>query len=334
MTSRRFRIPGDVVNRATADLPDDQRSLIRWLHAYAAENDLSLDELSKSVRYDASTLHRVFHGKYEGNLKKVCDEIASFKSLAEERAHGKKLDFIETALARRIWRVCAAALEFQRIAVIIGDSQTGKTIALERYAAEHNHGSTIYVRCPTSGNFALFLRKLARALRISENLNKNELIMRITSAFDDRMLLIVDEVHQCCFGRSDSAIRTIEFIREIHDQSRCGVVLCGTKVFDDEMETGKFSKILNQTKRRRLCKLMLPDQPTRDDLNTFAAAYGLPPASGDHLKLQSEVIKLEALGMWLTVLRMAAKLASKRGQKMTWEHVAQAHAGLRSLETM
>ncbi|MCX8156177.1 MAG: ATP-binding protein [Verrucomicrobiae bacterium] len=334
MHTRRFRVPGDIVNRSTSDLPDEQRSLIRWLHAHAAENDLSIDDLAKLVRYDASTLHRVFHGKYDGNLSRVCDEIKAFKALHEERNKGRRLGFIETALARKIWRVCDAALEFQRIAVIIGDSQTGKTAALERYREDHNHGSTIYVRCPTSGTLRLFLDEMARAMRISPNLVKHDLMERLLRSFDDRMLLIVDEIHQCCYGRADSALRTIEFIREIHDRTKCGVVLCGTSVFDEEMESGRFSRILAQTKRRRLCKLMLPNSPSAEDLNAFAAAYGLPPATGQHAKLQADIIRTEALGMWLCILRMAAKIAAKRKEKMNWDHVSAAHAGLRSLETI
>jgi DNA transposition AAA+ family ATPase len=334
MNARKMRIPGDVVNRATADLPDDQRSLIRWLHSHAVDQNLSLDELGKLVRYDSSTIHRIFHGRYEGNIARVCQEIADFKKIHEQRQQGKKLDFIETELSKKIWRVLDAAREFQRIAFIIGASQSGKTTAIIEYARRFNHGSTIYVRMSTGGAFIAFLRNLATALRISANNTQNELINRTVSAFDDRMLLIVDEIHQCCFGRADTAPRTIEFIRELHDTARCGVVLCGTPVFDDEMENGRMSNILLQTKRRRLCKLMLPDEPTRADLDRFAAAYGLPPATGEHLKLQSSIIKSEALGMWLTMLRMAAKIAARRGEKMTWSHVSQAHAGLMSLETV
>ena len=38
--------------------------------------------------------------------------------------------------------------------------------------------------------------------------------------------------------------------------------------------------------------------------------------------------------MWLTMLRMAAKIAVKRKEKMTWNHVELAEAGLRELESV
>jgi DNA transposition AAA+ family ATPase len=335
MQGRKFRIPGDIVNRATASLPDDQRSAIRWMHNHCAELDLDLDQAAEKIRYDKSNLWRVFHGKYEGNLTKVVKEITEYRRLYEIRNQGAKLAYIETALSKKIARVCDAALEFQRIAFIIGDSQIGKTTALEQYTKDHNHGSTVMIRMPTGGTITHFLFNLATALRISPTQSEKHLTTRIMAAFDDRMLLIVDEAHQSCYAKSERAgTRSIEFIRELHDTRKCGVVISATRVFDHEMEQGRFSSILTQIKRRRVCKLMLPDSPTAADLNTFAAAYGLPPATGEYLDLQTQTIRSEALGMWLTLLRMAAKLSARKNQPITWEYVQKAHNGLKSLETL
>jgi hypothetical protein len=149
------------------------------------------------------------------------------------------------------------------------------------------------------------------------------------------MLLIVDEVQQCVYSRRENtAAKPIEFLREIFDAAKCGLVICATPVFGDEMETGRFAGILRQCKLRRLCRLMLPAIPTAADLDTFAAAYGLPPAAGDSLRMQTDVIREEALGIWLTLLRMAAKLAKRSGRPMGWEHVRRAHLGLKSLESV
>ena len=331
--ARRFRIAGDTVNKATAELPDEQRSLVRWFHAHCADEDLTLEEAGKLIRYDDSTLHRVFNGKYEGSLERVCEEISEFKTLFEERNKGRRLGFIETALDRKIWKVCDAALEFQRIAFLIGETQTGKTTALVKYRDDNNHGSTIYTSMPTFGFYGMYLAGLARGLRISTHQKEKDLVRRIIESFDDRMLLIVDEAHQCLYGTGHArGIRTLEFIREIHDATKCGLVICGTPVFDAEMESGGFAGFLKQCKRRRLCKLVLPSVPDAKDLDVFAAAYGLPPAAGEALKLQTEVLRDEALGMWLTLLRMGAKVASRGGKHLGWEHVAKAYAGLRELE--
>ena len=331
MAGRKFRIAGDEVNRATADLPDEQRSAIRWLHAHAAENDLSLNDLGQLVRLSGATMSLVFRGKYEAKLDGVVAAILDFKRMHEKRQTGRKLAFIPTALTQRIWAACEAALEFQRTIFIWGDSQIGKTSALMAYRDAHNHGQTIFLRMPVPCSMGNFLAALGEALRISPQQKEKELRRRILSAFDDRMLLIVDECHQAMFSRRRGS-HPLEFLRELHDLRGCGLVLCGTNVFRDEMERGYLADIMRQTKLRRLCALQLPDRPTRADLNTFAEAYGLAPATGEARKLEYDMIQEEALGMWLTLLRMGAKIAAQRKQRLDWSHVLAAHAGLRELE--
>ncbi len=335
MSAAASKIPGDVVNRATADLPDNQRSAIRRLHQYYIENDLSLDELGKLVHKSGTTLGLIFRAKYGAKLDDVVSEIDTFFNLMDKRGLGRKLPFIETGLTRRIWQICEAAIEFQRIAFLFGDQQIGKTEALLQYQATHNHGNTIYCAVPTGGVLTHFLVKLAECLRLSPSLNKDALRRRIIDSFDDRMLLIVDEAHQAIpeagMGKSVGKIQTIEFVREIFNERHCGVVICATNVFRDAMEKGPVEKILRQTKRRRLLTFQCPSIPCQADLNIFAAAYGLPPSTGQAREMESRIVDQEALGMWLSHLRMAAKLAAKTKQTMEWAHVISAHAALVAL---
>lgn len=333
LTGRKFRVPGDVVNIATAELPDEQRSAIRWLHSYATENNLSYSELATKVRYDESTLSRVFNGKYAGDLSAVCNEILALKKLEEDRATVHRTGFVKTSLATGIWKVCDAARIYQGIFGIKGDSQIGKTTALEKYTEENNHGSTIYVRMPEGGTLSYFMGELALKLRISPSLKESELRRRIITAFDDRMILIVDEAHQCL--RADGAkrgLRTIEFIREIHDRAKCGIVLAMTEEGWAAIDTGRYAKMLEQLKRRCVSVRKLPARPSARDLDTFAASFGLTPAEGETLTIQTDVIHAHGLGKWLKTLSAASRVASREKAKLGWVHVVKAYAGLRSLE--
>ena len=327
-------IAGDVVNKATAELNDTQRSAIRRFHAHYVEHGLGLDEAADLIRLDGSTLSLVFRGKYPASLENITEKIESFFELLDKRSQGRKIEFIPTKLTERIWNICSSALELQRIAFIIGESQIGKTEALEAYARTHNHGSTIYLCVPTGGCLGHFLVKLAEKLRICTALREADLRRRIIEAFDDRMLLIIDEAHRCIPGsrHTDRRIQTLDFIRELYDERKCGLVICATRAFGEAMERGAIEKFLRQIKRRRLCTAMLPDRPTQEDLNTFSAAYGLPPSSGKFRELEKQMIDEEALGMWLTLLRMGAKIAVQSKKAMAWSHVLSAHAGLQLLE--
>ena len=58
----------------------------------------------------------------------------------------------------------------------------------------------------------------------------------------------------------------------------------------------------------------------------------MPPSEGQARLLEKAMVENEALGMWLTLLRMASKIASQRKVKLQWAHVLSAHAGLKALE--
>lgn len=327
------KITGDIVNRATAHLSDAERSAIRRLHALYVENDLSVREVAKLIRVSETTVSQLFNGKYGAKLDAIVKEINKFFELEENRAQGRKLPFIETDLTRRIFQVCDAAREFQKIAFIFSDAQIGKSTGLEEYQKQHNHGSTIYSYVPAGGSFTNFLFTLAEPLRIPLNTGLGIMRQRILDSFDDRMLLIVDEAHQAIDTGRRRGIWCVEFIRELFNKKKCGIVLCATNAFRNEMENGALHKVLRQTKRRRLCTLQLPNTPPQADLDKFAAAYGLPPSSGENRALERRIIQDEALGMWLTLLRMAAKLAAERNQPMTWQHVHLADAAQKALES-
>ena len=334
-TTRRWRFAGDVVYVATQSLPDDQRSVIRRLNEFGHQHNLTLDELAEKSGYSASTLSRVLRNDYAGDLGEVCRVLGEFLDLAERRATSRAVEFIETSLYKKIEAVCDQTREFQKISLIIGDTQIGKTASLDHYTRTHNHGTTRKVEMPVGGSLGNFINALRDALNIGDS-KSSSIRDRIIRAFDDRMLLIVDEVDRCLpiKGGSAVSIRTLEFIRELYDARKCGVILSATRLLNRALDDDRseFSKLMEQTRRRRLYNLVLPPTPPRKDLNQFAAHYGLDPAEGEALALQTKVLSEEALGMWLTVMRMASALAGKRKQRLDWKHVLLADTGRRALE--
>ena len=84
---------------------------------------------------------------------------------------------------------------------------------------------------------------------------EKELRRRILSAFDDRMLLIVDGCHRSMFSRK----------RLSHPGVRPGAAtlrlrrVCAARTSSGRMERGYLADIMRQTKRRRLCAA---DQPS------------------------------------------------------------------------
>jgi len=363
MHARKYRIAGDLVNRSTADLPDDQRSALRWLHLHARENDFSLEDLALRLKkadrssYSKDSVYQALTGRREAGLGQLCASITAYRDYFERESKAVKSGFIETTLTQAIHRICRRALIRHRIAFIFGESQVGKTTALEEYARANNHGETVFARMPTGGSMSNFLEELAIALGISAQQKEKELRRRIISAFDARMLLIIDECHQCFRSQySNRSILSLEFAREIHDKRKCGLVLCGTNIFRDEIKRGRNAGILRQLWLRMLAPLQLPDMPTAGQLAVFAAAYHLPPAPQRNLKvrtqeligddmqdverttnpfeLQMQTVKSDGLGRWIAILQEASDLAAEKNQRITWGHVIAAHAVFKAMETI
>ncbi len=330
---RNERIDGSTVAEATKHLPDSQRSVIRAFHAHYMDNGLTLKEAGQLIDRDNSTLSQIFKGKYPANLDRVVEKMSFFLNLEAKRAEGGKLSFIKTDLSEKMWSIFDLARETQKVAFMIGDTQIGKTTIAERYTHENNHGRTIYTRMPASGSVIEFRLELAAKMRLGK-LCAADLNRAIFGAIDSRMLLIIDELSLCMPKGSTGVrrIRVIEFIREIFDRTQCGLACIATSVFAKELESGAFAEVFRQMKRRRLCLHRLPDRPSQKDLNTFADAHGLPPSEGQARELEKRMIDDEALGMWLTVLRLGAKLAASKKQSIGWAHVISAHKGLESLE--
>lgn len=328
------RIPGYKVQESTKNLPEDQMLTIRWLHAAYYDSGSGLAEVGKNIGYDAGTVSKVFHGKYEGDLVAVCRAIERYRRLQEERGSAKKAPFIETGLYREIEECCQAALTYQKIVFIYGESQIGKSACGNHYAEKHNHGETTLVEMPVGGSLSHFVAALANKVRFTSSGRGEILQLNIMRSFGPRNLLIVDEASRALQARTygGSAVKTLDFIRAIHDNTGCGVVLMGTNVFREQMQDASLRKFLNQFNRRCLLRRQLPDLPSREDLDLFAQHYGLPGASGDALKLQASITGEHGLGVWLTTLRAASRKAAKANQPMTWNHVLMAHAFFRRLE--
>jgi len=328
------RIPGYRAFEATANLPEDQMLAIRWLHGHYWDSGKSLGEIGKLIGYDGGNVSKLFHGKYEGDLDAVVKSINRYRKLTEERASVNRAPYIETQLYREIEEACQMALTYQKIVHIYGESQVGKTAALTHYAEKHNHGETIMVKVPAGGSMIAFCTAMATQLRMNPATKLAHLQPNIIRSITSRNLVLIDEAHRIFQARSYSGqtMKTADFIRDMQEDTGCGLVLCGTNVFREQMRDKGWEQYLKQFTRRPVMRKQLPDIPQRADLNAFARHYGMAPASGDAFLLQRAVVREHGLGVWLTTLTAASRAATRQGKPMTWEHVLKAHAFFQSLE--
>ena len=232
------------------------------------------------------------------------------------------LPFVETRFARRVWQTINYARKYGKITFIFGESQIGKTSAILEYKARTPDAH--YVRMPSSPTLRLFVHDFASALGAPDRLTfpqRRQYILRHLKRSD---VVIVDECHQAILTErsiNPTTAKIFEFIREIYDATGCGLTLCSTNVFENEMTNGALSGVLEQCNRRSLVTFHCPSRPSAGDLAKFAAAHGLGEITDEAKAVQNEVVKRECLGVWLTVMRMACEIAANQGRAVTWDDV-------------
>lgn len=235
------------------------------------------------------------------------------------------LPFVETRFARRVWQTINYARKYGKVTFIFGESQIGKTTAIAEYV--RRFPGAYYVRMPSSPTLRLFVHDFAMMLGAPSRMTfpaRRAFILRTLRRSD---VVVVDEAHQAILTErsiNPTTAKIFEFIREIYDAVGCGLTLCSTNVFEREMTGGALSGVLEQCRRRSLVTFHCPARPSAGDLAKFAAAHGLPEITEDAKAVQSDVIKRECLGVWLTVLRMACEIAAGQGRGVQWDDVIRA----------
>ncbi|MBN9691331.1 MAG: AAA family ATPase [Verrucomicrobia bacterium] len=353
---RRWSIATNVVTQETATLPDFEREQLRWLQHYGLGANLTLKELAAQIlqpdgtAYSQDSLYQTLTGKRirEGvNLRPLAEAIARFRRRVEEVSAKSATAFISTPQSRKLFRIFKLALEKHRLAFVFGEAQIGKTSAAAEFQRLHNHGQTHLFRLPTRGTMGDTLMEVGLRLGIPSRARVTDLRRRIIESFDENNLIIVDEAHQCLYGRyHDTTAMVLEFFREIHDRRGCGVVFMGT----DVLRSGILhNKVLSQLWRRRSPGLtvQLPAMVPDEDLNVFADAFGLEPApdkerrisfdaggtfAANPKKLQTDIVREEGLGSWIRLLEDARDLAKETSSGMSWGRVLAAYCQAQAME--
>ena len=334
----RMNIPGDTVNQALerlvkeGELSEEARADVWWLYSYGMDNNMSLDDVGRAINKDSTTVHRVFSGRYGARYDGIVEDIRKFRALHAARGNRKKMEFVETTTWQKIEAVCKHALVGQLPVFIFGDSQVGKTTCLVEFARRNNHGQTKYVQIPACATLSIMTREIARACYISTRLNDAEIGARVTRAITGNMLLIIDELHRPFITSSPrTAIRIVEWFRELYDKTQCGIVFSSTRVGKEELENGPNALVLEQFRRRGIIQLELPPMPPKSDINRFAKSFGLPPPDGEAAHLINTMLQNSGIKQYVVFLEAATNLAAKQQKPVSWDHFIAAYDKVQSL---
>ncbi len=330
---------------------DEQESLIglfRW--CIDPQHPIRREEAARRIGCSANLLYQLYTGVYRnpdkslrGPSPELITKIQDFLKLELKRHESGELAFVMTPTARRVTTACDLARESQSPVFVTGPSHIGKTLALEHYRATNNHGRTVYVRMRAASGLGGMVRRIADCMGISDKSNTADLIERIKRGLSANTLLILDEVHLLAHTyRRGSFHNCMEVLRELYDETRCGMVLCFT-ILDDVKAASQ--KELQQLWRRGTHKVFLPAMPTKADLALILEHNGMQfpekkmtvtvELKDEHNKpvsfteqpyeLVRQLAKEEALKAVTERIRYARKLAGRDGGRIGWNFFVKAH---------
>lgn len=250
-------------------------SLIRLFNV-GKSRGYSFDQTGELVEYSGATMSRLFAGKYDGNLDKVVAKIDSFLDLEAEREKMRNDLFIENSIWESVRRLCDMAIRRNAIVRLVGPSQIGKTYCLREYARRAKF-QVCYVRVPAAPTFKLVVDAVCQAVGVNSALRVEEARLRVAKAVGRNTLLIIDELHELVMSAGKgTAMKCMEWIREIWDNAQCGMVLCGTRSMEDDLiNDSKMKGWLVQIDQRCIRVKQLPNRIPVEDVMLAGAAYGI-----------------------------------------------------------
>ena len=295
-------------------------SIIRLFNV-GRQRNYSFDQTGALVEYSGATLSRLFAGKYEGALDKVVEKINSYLELEAERAKMKSDRFIENSIWEKVNGLCNFALTRNAIVRLVGPSQIGKTYNLKEYMRRSNK-QVCYVRIPAAPTMRLAVAAFADAVGVGSSLRVDEARQRVAKAVGRNTLLIIDELHELVMSAGKgTAMKVTEWIREIWDNSSCGMVLCGTRSLEDDLiNDAKMKGWLVQIDQRCQRVVNLPSRLPIEDVLLAGRAYGITGPI-DCVESTLQTIRMNRLTscLALTASWCAGNNKSKQKHPLTWE---------------
>ena len=172
------------------------------------------------------------------------------------------------------------------------------------------------------------MKEFASACRISRDQPFETLRERVARAIDAEHLVIVDEGEQMFSTyQKGSRMKVIETIREIHDRTKCGMVIVAAPTFEDEMEEGNLAIMLAKFGGRCVFRLQLKgaDKLPGADIAGLAANYGLRAPGKEDEEFIRDFMRGEGLTMYAVTLQAARELAATEKASITWERFRRAY---------
>ena len=330
-----FNIADNTIAKAIVNYAQKDQDDLLWLATYTrTELGNSRSRVCELLDTTWSTVWKILCGKYEANIESFMELVRDLRRRAEDNADS---GFVETPVTRKIFDLFdyakAGDIDGGKMVMICAPARRSKSAASLEWKRQNNHGSTIYVDCPETGGLRALLLEIAKSTGQHRKRNTFELREAIYASFSRRRMLIVDEVMRLVPPKkSEHRPIQLEFLRRLHDVTKCPIALVVTQSFAEEMNSGALREYLEQFTGRIAEVLYIPEAVRKDECRAICQAFvakskGGGDASPALIQLAHKIANEPGkLGVLFELLRQAGTLAKRRGEKLDEKHLGAAYA--------
>jgi DNA transposition AAA+ family ATPase len=318
----RINIPLNLQN--WTHLEEAHQHQLMWFHQHLLDQQMGWNAAQDALGYEKSTIHKVLKGVYGGNWDKICAAIESYKDIVDRRGTIQQNEIVKNSTVKLIHAGLDYAQANNSITMVIGDSRRGKSEAAKLWRDEHNHGRSVYVVAPPIGGTKAFLRRIAIAVGVNKDASIANMYDAICRSFNRNRILIVDEAHRLIPGDHRSQPINLEILRDLHDETHCGLALIATARFDETMKKSEY--MYEQVLGRIGMPIRLKKKVETKDIRPIVSQYVAKPSA----EMMAECVRIAntqgRLGILVENLKVASRMAGKAKQPLAEEHIRKAIA--------
>jgi DNA transposition AAA+ family ATPase len=237
-TKQRINIPLNLKN--WSHLPPEIQTDLAWFHQYLLDNNMTKKEAGAAIQYDESTIHRVLYGDYGGNYQNVADNIRSYRKIVANRAKIQHASFEKNRNTELICGALDYAMASNSIALIMGESGTGKSMTGRYWRDQHNSGRTVFTEARAGSSTMGFISDLCHGVGINVSKNMYQKHLALERAFNKNRMLIIDEANFLLPVDRRSVPVRLETVRKLHDKTGMALGLLATVRFSHELEQTEY----------------------------------------------------------------------------------------------
>lgn len=320
--------------------PNQRKDIIERVLRFIGKHGLTQNGVAREVGISSTTISEILRLRYKGKTSDLhLVKLHNWLELAARRENIlRNKTFVATSVAEDILRVAEIVAETCKMGVVFGPAQIGKTFTLSAIEGDQRYGDPVLIRVDETllNPFAL-CRSIADHFDLKQHGTFDLVFRRVVKRLvSTKRMLMFDEVERVRY-------KTLEMIRDLHDQTGCPILLCGKPTIYAKLgfrQVGDFSEVTDQLAARIVIRRDLTERARGDNsdpLFTLSDIRKLIKHSELKLHVSEDAIKwlqdrastlgMGGIGAALVALYLAAKVAFTTGEEeITSKHLEQVTA--------